>query len=86
MPRIRPVTYLDLHSQLTAEQVRAQMVHLEQHVRCAITVAHYEPGMDIVNGHLGGWGWGGGGGGFVKCDMSHLRCHSSGMDVVSACG
>ena len=48
VPRIRPVTYLDLRSQLTAEQVRAQMVHLEQHVRCAITVAYYERSLDLT--------------------------------------
>ena len=48
VPRIRPVTYLDLHSQLTAEQVRVQMVHTEQHVRCAILVAYYECSLDLT--------------------------------------
>ena len=48
VPRIRAVTYLDLHSQLTVEQVWVQMVHLEQHVRCAITVAHYERSLDLT--------------------------------------
>ena len=48
VPRIRPVTYLDLHSQLTAEQVRVQMIHLEQHVRCAIAVAYYERSLDLT--------------------------------------
>ena len=39
VPRIRPVTYLDLHSQLTAEQVRMKMMHAEEHIRCAIVDA-----------------------------------------------
>ena len=48
VPRIRPVTYLDLHSQLTAEQVRVKMMHIEEHVRCAISVAYYERSLDLT--------------------------------------
>ena len=48
VPRIQPVTYLDLHSQLTAEQVRMKMMHAEEHIRCAIVVEHYERSLDLM--------------------------------------
>ena len=48
VPCIRPVTYLDLHSQLTAEQVRVKMVHIEAHIRCAILVEYFESLLDLT--------------------------------------
>ena len=48
MPRMRAVTYLDLHSQLTAEQVRAKMMHLEEATRCAIQCAYYQRTLDFA--------------------------------------
>ena len=48
VPRIRPVTYLDLHSQLTAEQVRVKMVHIEEHIRCSITVEYFRSSLDLT--------------------------------------
>ena len=48
VPRIRPVTYLDLHGQLAAEQVRVKMMHTEDHGRCAISAAYYEGSLDLT--------------------------------------
>ena len=48
IPRMYPVTYLDLRSQLGAEQERLQMVHVEEHIRCAHQVAALGGVMDLV--------------------------------------
>ena len=48
LPRMRAVTYLDLHSQLTAEQVRAKMMNTEEQIRCAIQSAYYVHTLDYA--------------------------------------
>ena len=40
IPRMLPVTYLDLNSQLGAEQDRAKLLHLEEHARCMLQLAY----------------------------------------------
>ena len=48
VPRVHAVTYLDLDSQLGAEQVRAKMLHLEEHARCMLHVKYYAAALDLA--------------------------------------
>ena len=48
IPRMYPVTYLDLRSQLGAEQVRLTMSQVEEHARCMIHVASLDAMMLLM--------------------------------------
>ena len=50
IPRMHPVTYLDLNSQLGAEQEHATMLHLEEHARCMLHVNYYAEMMHLAGG------------------------------------